>query len=95
MRGLAATPAVQEFAQETLAPVLEHDRSAGPGHSGDLLLVLEAYLAHPTNRSQAAKRARLSRSVFYQRLALIGDLLGVDLNDGETIASLTVAVLAR
>ena len=95
MRGLSATPAVQEFAEQTLAPLLAHDRSGGTGHSGDLQRVLQAYLAHPTNRSLAAQRARLSRSVFYQRLALIEDLLGVDLADGETIATLAVALLAH
>ncbi|WP_244304778.1 PucR family transcriptional regulator [Leucobacter viscericola] len=95
VRGLSAAPAVQEFASSTLATLVAHDQSAGPGHSGDLLRVLEAYLAHPTNRSLAAQRARLSRSVFYQRIALIEDLLGVDLASGETIATLTVALLAR
>lgn len=95
MRGLSATPAVQEFAEHTLAPLLEHDRGGGTGHSGDLQQVLQAYLAHPTNRSLAAQRARLSRSVFYQRLALIEELLGVDLADGETIATLSVALLAH
>ncbi len=95
MRGLSATPAVQEFAETALAPLLEHDRSHGPGHSGDLQAVLQAYLAHPTNRSLAAQRARLSRSVFYQRLALIEEILGVDLADGETIATLSVALLAH
>ena len=95
MRGLSATPAGQEFAENALAPLLEHDRHGGPGHSGDLQQVLQAYLAHPTNRSLAAQRARLSRSVFYQRLALIEELLGVDLADGETIATLTVALLAH
>lgn len=95
MRGLSATPAVQEFAESTLAPLLEHDRGGGTGHSGDLQQVLQAYLAHPTNRSLAAQRARLSRSVFYQRLALIEELLGVDLADGETIATLSVALLAH
>lgn len=95
VRGLAATPAVQEFAANTLGPLIAHDAGAGPGHSGDLLRVLEAYLAHPTNRSLAAQQARLSRSVFYQRIALIEDLLGVDLASGETIATLTVALLAR
>ncbi|WP_244301169.1 helix-turn-helix domain-containing protein [Leucobacter insecticola] len=95
MRGLAATPAVQEFAADALGPLLAHDAGAGPGHSGDLLRVLGAYLAHPTNRSLAAQQARLSRSVFYQRIALIEDLLEVDLADGNTIATLTVALLAR
>ncbi|GAA2177295.1 PucR family transcriptional regulator [Leucobacter tardus] len=95
VRGFAATPEVQEFVDDTLGPVLEHDRTSGVGHSGDLSRVLAAYLAHPTNRSLAAQQARLSRSVFYQRLDLIEQLLGVDLADGATIATLTVAQLAR
>ncbi|MBU4464507.1 MAG: helix-turn-helix domain-containing protein, partial [Actinobacteria bacterium] len=43
----------------------------------------------------AATASHLSRSVFYQRLALIEELLGVDLGDGETQAALHVAVLTR
>ncbi|WP_449283098.1 PucR family transcriptional regulator [Leucobacter sp.] len=95
VRGLSAAPEVQEFAADALAPLLEHDAATGAGHSGDLLRVLRAYLEHPTNRSLAARRARLSRSVFYQRIALIEELLGVDLADGSVIATLTVALLAR
>lgn len=95
VRGLSATPEVQEYVAHTLGPVIAHDAAAGPGHSGDLLDVLRAYLDHPTNRSLAAQRARLSRSVFYQRLALIEELLDVDLADGTTIATLAVALLAR
>lgn len=95
VRGLSAAPEVQEFAAEALGPLIAHDAAAGPGHPGDLLVVLRAYLEHPTNRSLAAQRARLSRSVFYQRLALIEELLGVDLADGTTIATLAVALLAR
>lgn len=93
VRALAGAPELQEFATDTLAPLLAHDRAAGA--PGDLLRVLAAYTAHPTNRSLAAKESRLSRSVFYQRLALIEDLLGVDLTSGETIATLAVALLAR
>ncbi|MBN9612156.1 MAG: helix-turn-helix domain-containing protein, partial [Actinobacteria bacterium] len=95
IRGLAGRPELQQFADDALGPLVEHDATAGPGHSGDLLQVLAAYLANPSNRSLAASRARLSRSVFYQRLTLIEDLLGVDLADGETIATLAVALLAR
>lgn len=95
VRGLSATPEVQEYATATLGPLIAHDAAAGPGHSGDLLDVLRAYLDHPTNRSLAAQRARLSRSVFYQRLALIEELLDIDLADGTTIATLAVALLAR
>lgn len=95
VRGLATTPEVQEYAAATLGPLIDHDATTGAGHSGDLLVVLRAYLDHPTNRSLAAQRARLSRSVFYQRLALIEELLDVDLADGTTIATLAVALLAR
>ncbi|WP_449276920.1 PucR family transcriptional regulator [Leucobacter sp. GX24907] len=95
VRGLSSNPEVQEFATETLGPLIDHDLERGPGHTGDLLRVLAAYLEHPTNRSLAAQRARLSRSVFYQRLALIEDLLAIDLTDGTTIATLSVALLAH
>lgn len=95
IRALTATPELQAFAAEMLSPLLQHDRTPGQGHSGDLVQVLGAYLATPTNRSVAAAQARLSRSVFYQRLELIEDLLGLNLNDGHTIAALTVALLAH
>ncbi len=95
VRGLAGMPEVEEFATALLDPLVTHDSATGTGHSGDLRQVLAAYLAHPTNRSLAAKQARLSRSVCYQRIALIEEVLGVDLTDGETIAALSVALLAR
>ncbi|MDI6022795.1 PucR family transcriptional regulator [Leucobacter sp. UT-8R-CII-1-4] len=95
IRSLAGAPELQQFSADMLAPLVEHDRISGPGHTGDLLVVLAAYTAHPTNRSLAAQKARLSRSVFYQRLDLIEQLLAVDLAEGETIAALTVALLAR
>ncbi len=95
VRSLAGAPELQQFSADLLAPLVEHDLTPGPGHTGDLLVVLAAYTAHPTNRSLAAQKARLSRSVFYQRLDLIEQLLDVDLSDGESIAALTVALLAR
>lgn len=91
VRELSGTPEVQEFASDVLSPLVEYDRE----HHGDLVRVLDAVTAHPANRSLAAQRARLSRSVFYQRIALIEELLGVDLTDGMTVATLTVALLAR
>ena len=90
VRGFSGSPELQEFVTETLGPALDYDRTRG----GDLVRVPAAYTEHPTNRSLAAQQSRLSRSVFYQRLALIEDLLGVDLADGTTIATLTVALIA-
>ncbi len=82
---------LHEHSERMLAPLIRHDRE----RRGDLLVVLAALVAHPGNRSAAAAASHLSRSVFYQRLTLIGDLLGADLDDGETIAALHLALLAR
>ncbi|EPD84649.1 hypothetical protein HMPREF1529_01252 [Microbacterium sp. oral taxon 186 str. F0373] len=78
-------------AERMLDPVLADGRARG----GDLLEVLTALLAHPSNRTAAAEAAHLSRSVFYQRIALLEDLLGVDFDDGEQVAALHVAVLTH
>jgi purine catabolism regulator len=82
---------LQDLGERMLAPLIEHDLVRG----GDLLDVLGAMLAHPGNRTAAAQASHLSRSVFYQRLALIGDLLDADLDDGETLTALHLALLVR
>lgn len=80
-----------DHGERMLAPLIEHDARAG----GDLERVLAAMLAHPSSRTAAAKASHLSRSVFYQRLAIIADLLDADLDDGETQTALHIALLAR
>jgi purine catabolism regulator len=82
---------LQELGERMLSPLIEYDLA----RRGDLLDVLGAMLAHPGNRTAAAQASHLSRSVFYQRLALIGDLLGADLDDGETLTALHLALLVR
>lgn len=82
---------VQEHSERMLEPLIRHDLAT----DGDLVRVLRAVVAHPGNRTAAASASHLSRSVFYQRLALISELLGADLDDGETLAALHLAVLAR
>ncbi|MDQ2660921.1 MAG: PucR family transcriptional regulator [Actinomycetota bacterium] len=77
--------------ERMLAPLIEYDLA----RDGDLLSVLGAMLAHPGNRTAAASASHLSRSVFYQRLALIGELLGADLDDGEMLTALHLALLVR
>lgn len=81
---------LHEHSERMLAPLIAYDRE----RRGDLVDVLGALVAHPGNRSAAASASHLSRSVFYQRLTLIGDLLGVDLDDGETLAALHLALMA-
>lgn len=83
---------VIDHSERMLAPLIDHDLARG---GGDLLAVLEAMLAHPGNRTAAASASHLSRSVFYQRIALIQDLLGLDLDDGEVQTALHVALLVR
>lgn len=80
-----------DHGERMLAPIIEHDQRVG----GDLQRVLRAALAHPGNRTAAARAAHLSRSVFYQRLELISTLLDVDLEDGETQTALHIALLSR
>lgn len=82
---------LHEHSERMLAPLVEHDRE----RRGDLVDVLAALVAHPGNRSAAAAASHLSRSVFYQRLTLIAELLGADLDDGETLAALHLALTAR
>lgn len=82
---------VLDHGERMLAPLIVHDL----GRGGDLLDVLEAMLAHPGNRTAAASASHLSRSVFYQRIALIEELLGADLDDGETQTALHLALLVR
>lgn len=89
LQSVLSEPTVQGFPERILGPLLFHDAV----HGTDLLQVLEAYLQHPTNRTLAATQSRLSRSVFYQRLALIEKLLDRRLDDGQVIATLYVAVL--
>ncbi len=82
---------LQEHSARLLAPLIRHDDAT----DGDLLRVLRAVVAHPGNRTAAATASHLSRSVFYQRLALIADLLDADLDDGETLSALHLALLAH
>ncbi|WP_223690967.1 PucR family transcriptional regulator [Leifsonia poae] len=88
---LGSDPRMQEHSELMLRPLIEYDLAS----EGDLLDVLRAYVSHPGNRTRAATASHLSRSVFYQRIALIEQLLGVDLDDGETLSALHTALLAR
>lgn len=87
---LGADHRLQEHSERMLAPLISHDEQ----HDGDLVRVLRAVVAHPGNRTAAASASHLSRSVFYQRIAVIADLLGADLDDGETLSALHLALLA-
>jgi purine catabolism regulator len=83
-------PDVQVFVERILGPLLAHDAR----HGTDLLTVVRACVQHPTNRKRAAASCHLSRSVFYQRMQIIEQVLDVDLDDGRTVAAIHVALVA-
>lgn len=84
-------PALQEFVERTLGPLLAYDVE----HDADLIEIVRAYVQHPTNRKRAAAECHLSRSVFYQRLDSIERLLDVDLRDGDVVGTLHAALVAH
>ncbi|MDN3356571.1 PucR family transcriptional regulator [Actinomadura sp. DC4] len=81
---------LQTFVERELGPLLTHDAQRG----GDLVHVLGLYLGSGRNKALAAHRAHLSRPALYERLRRIERVLGADLEDVESCASLHVALLA-
>ncbi|GDY29829.1 PucR family transcriptional regulator [Gandjariella thermophila] len=78
---------VTAFVERELGPLLASD--------GRLLDLLRGYCRHGGNKSAAAAAAHLSRTAYYQYLTRIEQLLGVSLDDPESMLSLHVALLAR
>lgn len=82
---------LQDYVERTLGALLSHDAR----HDAGLLDALRAFLSDGRrNKSAAADAAHLSRQVFYQRLAAIERVLGVDLSDARTCTSLHAAIMA-
>ena len=77
------------FADRELAPLLTRDTQTG----GRLIDALRHYCEHGGNKSAAASAAHLSRTAYYQQLARIEQVLGVSLEDPESMLSLYVALL--
>lgn len=83
-------PRVQAYAERQLASLLAHDHKQGT----DLLTTLRHYLAAAGNKSIAARQSHLSRQALYQRLRIIEQVLGADLESGDCRAQLHVAIAA-
>ncbi|NUR72077.1 MAG: PucR family transcriptional regulator [Hamadaea sp.] len=84
-------PRLQTFVERQLGALLAYDAK----HPRDPLLpTLRVYLESGRNKSIAAAAAHLSRPAFYERLARIGRVLGVDLDSVPACLSLHVALLA-
>jgi purine catabolism regulator len=95
LRGLIALlrddPRVQQFAETELKALLVADVARGLSN----MEVLRHYLQLAGNKAAVAQRLHISRPALYKRLATIGKILGVDLDDAESMTSLHVAVLIR
>lgn len=78
-------PRVQTFAETELRTLLAGD----PAH----LDLLREYLKLAGNKAAVAARLHISRPALYKRLAVVRSALGVDLDDGESMTSLHVALM--
>lgn len=90
LRGLMALlrddPRVQRFAETELKPLLDRGAAAD-------VEVLREYLGLSGNKAALAQRLHISRPALYKRLAAIEQTLGVDLDDAESMTSLSVALM--
>ncbi|MBB4682556.1 PucR family transcriptional regulator [Amycolatopsis jiangsuensis] len=88
---LSGDERVSAFAARELEPLLQRDAASG----SRLVPALRHYCAHGGNKSAAAAAAHTSRTAYYQQLARIEQVLGVRLEDPESMLSLYVALLAH
>jgi PucR family transcriptional regulator, purine catabolism regulatory protein len=88
---LADDERVQAFAARELGPLLSRDAASGTR----LVQALRHYCEQGGNKSAAAAAAHTSRTAYYQQLARIEQVLGVPLEDPESLLSLYVALLAH
>ncbi len=86
---LADDDRVTAFAERELGPLLARDAT----HTGRLIDALRHFCEHGGNKSAAAAAAHMSRTAYYQQLARIEQVLGVSLDDPESVLSLHVALL--
>jgi purine catabolism regulator len=84
-------PDLAAFVDRAIGPLRDHDDRSRP----PLLPTLETYLAHAGRKAETARELHLNRQTLYNRLARIGELLGTDLDDPQTVLVLSLALRAR
>ncbi|WP_435222249.1 PucR family transcriptional regulator [Streptomyces sp. Tue6028] len=84
-------PDLAAFVDRAIGPLRDHDSRSKP----PLLPTLETYLAHAGRKAETARELHLNRQTLYNRLARIGELLGTDLDDPQTVMALSLALRAR
>jgi purine catabolism regulator len=88
---LASDERLEAFSARELGPLLQRDATSG----SRLVEALRHYCEHGGNKSAAAAAAHISRTAYYQQLARIEHILGIPLEDPESMLSLYVALLAH
>ncbi|WP_405654649.1 PucR family transcriptional regulator [Streptomyces sp. RK9] len=83
--------ALAAFVDRAIGPLRDHDQRSKP----PLLPTLQTYLAHAGRKAETARELHLNRQTLYNRLARIGELLGTDLDDPQTVLALSLALRAR
>ncbi|MEU6371362.1 PucR family transcriptional regulator [Streptomyces sp. NPDC046931] len=84
-------PDLAAFVDRAIGALRDHDQRSRP----PLLPTLETYLAHAGRKAETARELHLNRQTLYNRLARIGELLGTDLDDPQTVLALSLALRAR
>ncbi|MET8808167.1 PucR family transcriptional regulator ligand-binding domain-containing protein [Streptomyces sp. NPDC004546] len=84
-------PDLAAFVDRAIGPLRDHDNRSKP----PLLPTLQTYLAHAGRKAETARELHLNRQTLYNRLARIGELLGTDLDDPQTVLALSLALRAR
>ncbi|QKW26869.1 PucR family transcriptional regulator [Streptomyces seoulensis] len=84
-------PDLAAFVDRAIGPLRDHDSRSKP----PLLPTLQTYLAHAGRKAETARELHLNRQTLYNRLARIGELLGTDLDDPQTVLALSLALRAR
>ncbi|MFD5636891.1 MULTISPECIES: PucR family transcriptional regulator [unclassified Streptomyces] len=84
-------PDLAAFVERAIGPLRDHDVRSKP----PLLPTLQTYLAHAGRKAETARELHLNRQTLYNRLARIGELLGMDLDDPQTVLALSLALRAR
>jgi purine catabolism regulator len=84
-------PDLAAFVDRAIGPLVDHDRRSKP----PLLPTLQTYLANAGRKAETARELHLNRQTLYNRLARIGELLGTDLDDPQTVLALSLALRAR
>jgi purine catabolism regulator len=84
-------PAVQGLIDDWLGPLLRQSEERSIRELRD---TLRAYLRHSGKKSRAARDLHIERQSLYYRLERLQSLLELDLEDGETLATLHLALRA-